>query len=81
MWDLTVLGWEVNYKEEFVPNDGGSYTIIVQKAKKMGSNQGPLRNTFRSNEPGKVVLTIENTSSKKKKVLYRHKTQKQCSSF
>ncbi|GMN25301.1 hypothetical protein TIFTF001_044949 [Ficus carica] len=81
VWDLTVLGWEVNYKEEFVPNDEGSYTIIVQKAKKMGSNQGPLRNTFRSNEPGKVVLTIENTSSKKKKVLYRHKTKKQCPSF
>ncbi|EXB75191.1 hypothetical protein L484_025971 [Morus notabilis] len=81
VWDLTVLGWEVNYKEEFVPNDEGSYTIIVQKAKKMGLNEGPIRNTFRSNEPGKVVLTIENNSSKKKKVLYRYKTKKQCSSF
>ena len=58
---MSVLGWEVNYKEEFVPNDEGSYTIIVQKKKKIGANEGPLRNTFRSNEPGKVVLTIENT--------------------
>ncbi|CAN6683822.1 unnamed protein product [Malus baccata var. baccata] len=80
LWDLTVLGWEVNYKEEFVPTDEGSYTIIVQKKKKMGSDEGPIRNTFRSNEPGKVVLTIENKSSKKKRVLYRYKAKK-CSTF
>ncbi|KAM5587329.1 patellin-4 [Rosa sericea] len=76
VWDVSVLGWEVNYKEEFVPSDEGSYTIIVQKKKKIGANEGPIRNTFRSNEPGKVVLTIENTSSKKKRVLYRHKSNK-----
>ncbi|KAL6206388.1 hypothetical protein ACLB2K_023636 [Fragaria x ananassa] len=76
VWDVSILGWEVNYKEEFVPSDEGSYTIIVQKKKKIGANEGPIRNTFRSNEPGKVVLTIENTSSKKKRVLYRHKTNK-----
>ncbi|CAN6689369.1 unnamed protein product [Malus baccata var. baccata] len=76
VWDLTVLGWEVNYKEEFVPTEEGSYTIIVQKKKKMGSNEGPIRNTFRSNEPGKVVLTVENNSSKKKRVLYRYKAKK-----
>ncbi|KAL6197064.1 hypothetical protein ACLB2K_032677 [Fragaria x ananassa] len=76
VWDVSILGWEVNYKEEFVPSDEGSYTIIVQKKKKTGANEGPIRNTFRSNEPGKVVLTIENTSSKKKRVLYRHKTNK-----
>ncbi|TKY72419.1 Patellin-4 protein [Spatholobus suberectus] len=75
-WDLTVLGWEVSYKEEFVPIDEGSYTVIVQKGKKMGSQEGPVRNTFRNNEPGKVVLTIENTSNKKKRVLYRYKTNK-----
>lgn len=75
-WDLTVLGWEVSYKEEFVPTDEGSYTVIVQKGKKMGSQEGPVRNTFRNNEPGKVVLTIENTSNKKKKVLYRYKSIK-----
>ncbi|KAF5733611.1 putative Patellin-4 [Tripterygium wilfordii] len=73
IWDLTVLNWEVNYKEEFVPNDEGSYTIIVQKKKKMGCNEGPIRNTFRNNEPGKIVLTIGNGSNKKKRVLYRYK--------
>ncbi|KAJ9691280.1 hypothetical protein PVL29_013453 [Vitis rotundifolia] len=76
VWDLTVLGWEVNYKEEFVPADEGSYTIIIQKGKKMGE---PVRNSFRNNEPGKVVLTIENSVSKKKRIFYRYKT-KNCSS-
>ncbi|XP_041024352.1 patellin-4 [Juglans microcarpa x Juglans regia] len=76
VWDLSILGWEVNYKEEFVPIDEGSYTIIVQKAKKMSSQEGPIRNSFRTNEPGKVVLTIENTSSKKKRVLHRYKVNK-----
>ncbi|KAL5577865.1 hypothetical protein UlMin_019564 [Ulmus minor] len=81
VWDVAVLGWEVNYMEEFVPTDEGSYTIIVQKGKKIGLNEGPIRNTFRNNEPGKIVLTIENTSSKKKRVFYRSKTKKSCSSF
>ncbi|XP_021298223.1 patellin-4 [Herrania umbratica] len=79
IWELIVLGWEVNYKAEFVPSDEGSYTIIVQKSKKISvsqSQEGPIGNTFRNNEPGKLVLTIENTSSKKKRVLYRYKTKK-----
>ncbi|CAL5039913.1 unnamed protein product [Urochloa decumbens] len=74
-WGLTVLGWEVNYKEEFVPADEGSYTIIVRKGKKMAAGEEAVRNTFRAGEPGKVVLTIENTSNKKKKVLFRHKAK------
>ncbi|CAN6215976.1 unnamed protein product [Urochloa humidicola] len=77
-WDLTVLGWEVNYKEEFVPADEGSYTIIVRKGKKMAAGEEAVRNTFHAGEPGKVVLTIENTSNKKKKVLFRHKAKSPC---
>ncbi|KAL6873782.1 hypothetical protein ACP4OV_013864 [Aristida adscensionis] len=77
-WDLTVLGWEVNYKEEFVPADEGSYTIIVRKGKKMGPAEEAVRNSFRAGEPGKVVLTVENTSSRKKKVLFRHKAKTFC---
>ena len=79
LWDLTVVGWEVNYKEEFVPSDEASYTIIIQKGKKMSSNEEPTRNSFRNNEPGKVVLTIQNSSSKKKRSLYRYKTKKNAS--
>ncbi|GJM97700.1 hypothetical protein PR202_ga14646 [Eleusine coracana subsp. coracana] len=74
-WDLTVLGWEVNYKEEFVPTDEGSYTIIVRKGKKMGSSEEAIRNSFRAGEPGKVVLTVENASNRKKKVLFRQKAK------
>ena len=73
---MTVLGWEMSYKEEFVPTDEGSYTVIVQKGKKMGSQEGPLRNTFMNHEPGKVVLTRENTSNKKKRAVYHYKTIK-----
>ncbi|OVA05129.1 Cellular retinaldehyde binding/alpha-tocopherol transport [Macleaya cordata] len=80
VWDLIVLGWEVSYKEEFVPTDEGSYTIIVQKAKKMGSHEEPVRNSFRNNEPGKVVLTVDNGSFKKKRVFYRYKTKMSSSS-
>lgn len=76
IWDLTVVGWEVNYKEEFVPCDEGSYTIIVQKGKKMSANEEPVRNSFRNSEPGKIVLTVENVSNKRKRVLYRFKTKK-----
>ncbi|RLM54941.1 hypothetical protein C2845_PM10G18700 [Panicum miliaceum] len=77
-WGLTVLGWEVNYKEEFVPADEGSYTIIVRKGKKMGAGEEAVHNSFRAGEPGKVVLTVENTSHKKKKVLFRHKARSPC---
>ncbi|KAK4804180.1 hypothetical protein SAY86_003997 [Trapa natans] len=79
VWDFTVLGWEVNYKEEFVPANEGSYTIIVQKRKKMSAHESPLRNTFLNGERGKVILTVENVSGKKKRALYRYKTKK-CSS-
>ncbi|MBA0711089.1 hypothetical protein Golax_010318 [Gossypium laxum] len=82
IWELMVLNWEVNYKAEFVPFDQGSYTIIVQKSKKMVSQSleaGPIRNTFINNESGKLILTIDNTSSKKKRLLYRYKTKKSSS--
>ncbi|CAH8354842.1 unnamed protein product [Eruca vesicaria subsp. sativa] len=80
VWDIVVLGWEVNYKEEFVPTNEGAYTIIVQKGKKIGSNEGPLRNSFKNSESGKIVLTVDNVSSKKKKrVLYRYMTKTESS--
>lgn len=78
LWDLTVLGWEVNYKEEFVPTDEQSYTLIVQKQRKMGSHEEAVRNSFTNKEPGKVVLTIENATFKKKKVLFRYKVKSTC---
>ncbi|XP_049371830.1 patellin-4 [Solanum verrucosum] len=73
IWDVTIVGGEVSYKEEFVPEDETSYTIIIQKDKKVSST---IRNTFKNTETGKVVLTIKNSSSKKKKAFYRHKIKK-----
>lgn len=73
VWDLTVIGWEVNYKEEFVPSNESSYTIIVKKERRIGWQEGSVRNSFKGNEPGKVVITIENGQFRRKRVLYRYK--------
>ncbi|KAL0442392.1 UNVERIFIED_CONTAM: Patellin-4 [Sesamum latifolium] len=78
IWDLIVLGWEVNYTEEFVPTDENSYTMIIQKGKKMCSDEAPVRKTFKNQEPGKIVLTVQNCSGKKKKLFYRYKVKKAC---
>ncbi|XP_038888377.1 patellin-4-like [Benincasa hispida] len=73
VWDVTVVGWDVVYKEEFVPEDEGSYRIQLQNQKKVGES---LRNCFYISEPGKIVITIENpTFNHKKTVYYRSKTK------
>lgn len=70
VWDVTTVGWEVTYKEEFIPDDEGSYSILLQKEKKMGES---VRNSFYISEPGEIVITIDNATYKKKRVLYRYK--------
>ncbi|KAF5203849.1 Patellin-4 [Thalictrum thalictroides] len=70
VWDLTVVGLDVSYKEEFVPEDDCSYKIPIQMEKKMS---GSVRNSFYISEPGMILLTIDNSTFKKKKVLYRLK--------
>lgn len=70
---MTVLAWEVHYKEEFVPYDEGSYSILIQKERKLTHEEKTVCNSFKNNEPGKVVLTIDNFTYKKKKALYRYK--------
>ncbi|KGN57904.1 patellin-6 [Cucumis sativus] len=73
VWDVTVVGWDVVYKEEFVPEDEGSYRIQLQNQKKAGES---LRNCFYISEPGKIVITIENpTFNHKKTVYYRSKAK------
>ncbi|KAE9602739.1 hypothetical protein Lal_00049726 [Lupinus albus] len=75
-WEIRVIGWEVSYGAEFVPTSEGSYTVIIHKARKVATSEEPvLLNTFKVDEPGKVVLTIDNSSSKKKKILYRLKNK------
>ncbi|XP_042507145.1 patellin-3-like [Macadamia integrifolia] len=76
VWELRVLGWDVSYGAEFVPSAEDGYTVIVQKTRNITPTDEPvLSNSFKIGEPGKVVLTIDNTSSKKKKLLYRFKTK------
>ncbi|KAF4349083.1 hypothetical protein G4B88_029052 [Cannabis sativa] len=78
-WEVRVAGWDVKYGAEFVPSAEESYTVIIQKSRKVGGNEEPvLCNSFKVGEAGKVVLTIDNSTSKKKKLLYRLKT-KSCS--
>lgn len=68
----------MNYTEEFVPTDENSYTMIIQKGKKMVSGDEAVRKTFKNHESGKVVLTVQNCSGKKKKLFYRYKVKKAC---
>ncbi|EEF36972.1 patellin-3 [Ricinus communis] len=75
-WEVRVVGWDVNYGAEFVPSAEQSYTVIIQKARKIGVTEEPVVcNSFKIGEPGKIVLTIDNPTSKKKKLLYRLKTK------
>lgn len=75
MWDLSVLGWEVSYGAEFVPSAESGYTVIIQKARKYSPSEEPVRQWYKIGESGKIVLTIDNTSSKRKKILYRSKVK------
>ncbi|KAK4483889.1 hypothetical protein RD792_011098 [Penstemon davidsonii] len=76
VWEVRVMGWDVTYGAEFVPCAEGGYTWIVQKARKIGPHdEHVIGCTFKIGEPGKVVLTFDNQTSKKKKVLYRSKTK------
>lgn len=68
-WDVMVVGYEVSYTEEFIPDDDCSYRILVNKEKKMGKS---VRNSFHIREPGTLVLRIENATFKKKLAFYRY---------
>ncbi|KAL0459400.1 UNVERIFIED_CONTAM: 11S globulin seed storage protein Ana o [Sesamum latifolium] len=68
-WDVTVIGYEVGYKEEFVPDDDCSYIVLIQEKKMLES----IRNSFHIREPGKIVITIVNGAYTKKKAFYRWK--------
>ncbi|KAM0053071.1 putative CRAL-TRIO lipid binding domain, GOLD domain, CRAL/TRIO domain, CRAL/TRIO domain superfamily [Helianthus debilis subsp. tardiflorus] len=74
VWELRVVGWEVSYSAEYVPNNESHYTIIIQKAKKMTPTDEPvISHSFKISELGKILLTIDNPTSKKKTLLYRFK--------
>ncbi|KAJ4909463.1 Patellin-1 [Raphanus sativus] len=75
-WELRVLGADVTYGAQFEPTAEGSYDVIVSKNRKIGLTDEPvITGSFKVGEPGKIVITIDNQTSKKKKVLYRFKSQ------
>lgn len=76
VWEVRVVGWDVSYGAEFVPSGEGGYTWIVQKSRKIGAtDEQVIGCSFKVGETGKVVLTFDNQTSKKKKLLYRFKTK------
>ncbi|KAG7592637.1 CRAL-TRIO lipid binding domain [Arabidopsis thaliana x Arabidopsis arenosa] len=75
-WELRVLGADVSYGAQFEPSNEASYTVIVSKNRKIGLTDEPvITDSFKASEPGKILITIDNQTNKKKKVLYRSKTQ------
>ncbi|KAI3840763.1 hypothetical protein MKX03_006499 [Papaver bracteatum] len=70
VWDITVVGWDATYQEEFIPDDEGSYNIVIQSERKMSAT---VRSSYYINEPGKIQLIVTNNTFKKKKILYRSK--------
>ncbi|XP_064939360.1 patellin-6-like isoform X1 [Musa acuminata AAA Group] len=79
-WDIAVGGWDVDYGAEYVPSDGGSYTIIVEKTRRVPATADePIHNVYTAREVGKMVLSIDNTNSRRRKVAaYRYFVRKPC---
>ncbi|XP_060216962.1 patellin-3-like [Lycium barbarum] len=75
VWEARVTGWDVSYGAEFVPSAEGGYTILIEKSRKVGANETMISTTYKAGEPGKVVITFDNQSSKKKKLVYRSKNK------
>ncbi|KAE8733462.1 Patellin-5 [Hibiscus syriacus] len=76
VWEVRVVGWDVNYGAEFVPTAEDGYTVIVSKTRKVGpADETVISDSFKIGEAGKIVLTIDNQTTKKKKLLYRSKAK------
>lgn len=72
LWELRVIGWDVIYDAKFVPDMKGSYITNISRPRKLTTSDGlVISEGFRVNEPGKLILTVHNTSSTKKKLLTR----------
>ena len=66
----------MSYGAEFTPSAEDGYTVIVQKNRKLATDDEPvIKGSFKNGEPGKVVLNVENLTSKKKLLLYRYKVK------
>ncbi|KAK4771285.1 hypothetical protein SAY87_031817 [Trapa incisa] len=81
-WDIVVGGWDLEYTAEFIPNAEGSYTIAVEKPRKVGPSEEAIHNTYTPREPGKLVLSVDNSASGRKKVAaYRYTVRRPTTAF
>lgn len=76
-WDIMVGGWELEYSAEFIPNAESRYTTAVEKPRRVAAGEMAVCNSFKSPEAGKLVLSVDNTASRKRKVAaYRYLVRK-----
>lgn len=76
-WDIVVGGWDLEYTAEFSPIAEGSYIIAVEKPRKISPAEVAVHNSFTATEAGKLVLSVDNTASRKRKVAaYRYVVRK-----
>ncbi|XP_078445360.1 SEC14 cytosolic factor family protein / phosphoglyceride transfer family protein [Wolffia australiana] len=76
-WDIVVGGWEVEYGAEYVPAAENSYTVVIEKTRRMAAGDAPIHNSYVSREAGKMVISVDNTVSRRKKVAaYRYFVRK-----
>lgn len=76
-WDIVVGGWDLEYSAEYVPIADGSYTIAVEKPRKMSPTEEAVHNSYTAKEAGKLVLSVDNSASRKRKVAsYRYLVRK-----
>uniref|UniRef100_A0A7N0T6L8 Patellin-6 n=1 Tax=Kalanchoe fedtschenkoi TaxID=63787 RepID=A0A7N0T6L8_KALFE len=76
-WEIAVGGWDLEYNTEFTPYAKGSYAVAVEKPRQVSSDEEAIHNSYTTNESGKLVLTLDNSASKRKKVgAYRYSISK-----
>jgi hypothetical protein len=76
VWEIRVVGWEVSYGAEFVPENKEGYTVIIQKPRKMtAKNELVVSHSFKVGEVGRILLTVDNPTSTKKMLIYRFKVK------
>ncbi|KAL1543621.1 Patellin-6 [Salvia divinorum] len=76
-WDIVVGGWDLEYSAEFVPNAEESYTIAVEKPRRVAAAEEAVHNSFAARDAGKMVLSVDNTASRSRKIAaYRYVVRK-----
>ncbi|XP_078435986.1 patellin-6-like [Wolffia australiana] len=75
-WELVVAGWDVEYAAEYVPAAAAGYSLAIAKPRRIAAGAPPLRHTFAASEPGRMVLSIDNSSRRRKVAAYRYSVRK-----